>query len=103
MCRNKASEVPWLGKPLRRLSPMPQRGKTVTKKAYSEVSLKQAEQQLRDSLSHHIGLWIEANCDGNIFWADAYFAPETERRMAEAAWMVYLSSRDGQRFLEEQK
>lgn len=59
--------------------------------------------KLRDSLAHHIGLWIEANCDDNPYWAEAWFAPQTEGRMAEAAWQIFMSSRDGQRFAKEQK
>jgi hypothetical protein len=61
------------------------------------------QERLRESLRIHIVKWIEANCDDNPYWAEAWFAPETEDRMTEVAWQVFMSSRDGQRFAEGEK
>lgn len=70
---------------------------------HTKADLRKAERELRDSLLDHISAWVDANCTDNIFWAEEYLADATPDRMAEAAWLVFLSSRDGQRFYREQK
>ena len=53
--------------------------------------------RLKEALEAKIAQWVEEESDQDD-WAEAWFAPETTERMAAAAYLVFLSSRDGQRF-----
>lgn len=65
------------------------------------LTRKRMQDALKASLRQHIEQWVNANCDNNAEWAENWFAPETPERMTDAAWLVFLSSHDGQRFQKE--
>lgn len=65
------------------------------------LTRKKMEADLKASLRQHIEQWVEANCADNPEWAENWFAPETPERMTDAAWLVFKSSHDGQRFQKE--
>lgn len=67
------------------------------------MARKGSMEALQQSLRDHIEAWVAANCEDNKFWSEAWFAHKTPERMTDAAWAVFMSSRDGQRFAEEQK
>jgi len=56
--------------------------------------------RLEATLLEKINQWVDENCDADD-WSEGWFAPETPDRMAQAAMLIFLSSRDGQRFVEE--
>lgn len=76
---------------------------TPPRSKHSLEARKAMQKALKESLHAYIGEWIKANCDDNPYWSEAWFAGETQDRMVEAAWLVFMSSRDGQRFAEEQR